>query len=385
MRLRMKRRVTCALAILAVLALETTAFWQVRVEAAITLDPTNPANFKSDGNQTITPGTVLTFTDTSVGDYALLFGNDADAVPGVELDVIATFQILAIIPINAEAGNRIVINDGINKAAIAECVIINGVKGIGLLSQGLPADPASYPVFVPVDWQATTVTVRLRRYANGDAELVEINGIAPSPRALLTVDKLPGPTRAGSTVELGAASPEAQCTVAYSAFRSERVVQPVAGELNFTRFRLRDTDSVDRIQFRADYTLGSGSDRINPAVEPVTIKLSTATGGQFYPSPDFNPLNGFGVQGADGRRRWTLNDSERARTGIERLNFDEGPNNSGSVFLRDFRANLAGADFSMVNVEITIGTGPMADKLVGTASLGQKPVGSGSWRLTSEP
>jgi len=89
------------------------------VEAAITLDPTNPANFNSEGNQTITPGAVLTFTDQSIGDFALLFANDADAVPGVNLDVIATFQVLSTIPINADAGNRIVINDGLNKAAIA--------------------------------------------------------------------------------------------------------------------------------------------------------------------------------------------------------------------------------------------------------------------------
>jgi hypothetical protein len=229
------------------------------------------------------------------------------------------------------------------------------------------------------------VTVRLRRYANGDAELVEVNGIAPSPRAVLTVDKLPGPTRAGGTVELGTASVEARCTVAYSAFRSERVVIPVAGKLNFTRLSLNDADSSDRIRLRADYTLGSGSDGINPGVEPVTIKLSTPAGGQFYPSPDFNPLNGFDVQGVAGKRRWTLNDSERARTGIERLVFDENPNNSGSVFLRDFRANLADADFSTVNVEITIGTGATADKLTGTASLVQKPAGSGSWRLANEP
>jgi hypothetical protein len=116
----------------------------------------------------------------------------------------------------------------------------------------------------------------------------------------------------------------------------------------------------------------------------VTIKLSTPAGGQLYPSPDFNPLNGFNVQGAVGKRRWTLNDSERARTGIERCDFDENPNNNGSVFLRDFRASLADADFSTVNVEITIGTGATADKLTGIASMVEKPAGSGSWRLSSE-
>ncbi len=122
----MRKRFMCAVAIVAVLAFQIT----VPVQAAITLDPTNPANFNSEGNQTITPGTVLTFTDQSVADFAVLFGNDADAVPGVDLDVIATFQILSTTPVNADVGNRIAINDGLNKATIAACIIQNGVKGI---------------------------------------------------------------------------------------------------------------------------------------------------------------------------------------------------------------------------------------------------------------
>lgn len=38
-------------------------------------------------------------------------------------------------------------------------------------------------------------------------------------------------------------------------------------------------------------------------------------GGQFYPAPsaDFNPLNGFLAL----KRRWTLNDAERVRSGID--------------------------------------------------------------------
>jgi hypothetical protein len=157
------------------------------------------------------------------------------------------------LPNNADADNRVVINDGITRTAIAAFVIVNGVKGIGLLSQGPVSDPASYPVFVPADWEAAAVTIRLRRTAAGDAELVEVNGVAPSPRALLSATKLAGPTRAFATVELGCASPEAKCTVEYSAFRSERVANPVAGQLSLTSFRLQD--SVDRVRFRADYAL----------------------------------------------------------------------------------------------------------------------------------
>lgn len=378
----MKVRVACVLVILALLAIQTTR----PVKAATTLDTANPnANFTNEGGQSFTPGNVLTLTDASNGDFVAFFAADVDANPGTQIDLVTTFQVRQETRFNADVGNRVVINDGLTRSAIAACIVKNGVNGIGLRSQGSASDPDSYPVFVPVDWQAAPVTLRLRRYANGDAELVEVNGAAPSPRALLTFDKAPGPTRAGfGSVEFGAASPEAMCTVDYTAFHSERVVNPVAGTLSFTQFRLRDSDSADRLRFRADYTLGSGSDGINPAVEPVTIKLSTPGGWQFYPAPDFNPLNGFDVQGKAQKRRWTFNDSERVRTNIERLVFDENPNNSGSIFLRDFRTNLADADFSIVSVEITIGTGTTADKLTGTVNLVQQPAGSGRWRLQSE-
>jgi hypothetical protein len=348
-----------------------------------TLDPTNPtANFTKEGTQPHTPGAVLTLTDDSIGEIVAFFANDVDAAPGVEADVVATFRVLSTTRNNADVGNRVVINDGQARAAIAACIVRNGIRGIGILGQGQASDPASYPVVVePVDWETKDVTVRLRRTATGDAEIVEVDGVAPNPRALLAANLLAGKTRNGATVEFGAASPEAKCTVEYAAFRSERVAQPVAGMLTFTRFRLRDTDSVDRIRFRADYALGSGSNGIDPAAEPVTIKLSTPGAGQFYPSPDFNPLNGFDVHGRVPKRRWTLNDAERARTDIERLVFDEDPNNSGGVFLRDFRTNLADFDYSTVNVEITIGTGAAPDRLTGTANLVERPPGSGKWRL----
>jgi hypothetical protein len=355
--------------------------WPRRAEAAIVLNPADPSNFTQEGGQTFTAGTVLTLKDLSVSDFIAFYAADIDASPGTDVDVVATFQVRLTVPVLADVGNRVVISDGQTRSAIAACIIKNGINGIGLFSQGSTSDPAAYPVFVPVDFQGAPVTIRLRRTATGDAELVEVNGVAPTPRALLAANLAPGPTRTFPSFEFGCASLEATCVVEYSVFRSEKVVQPVAGTLSFTRFRLRDSDTVDRIQLRADYTLGTGSNGINPAVEPVTIKLSTPGGGQFYASPDFNPLNGFNVQGAVGKRRWTLNDAERLRTGIERFNIDEDPKNSGGVFLRDFRTNLADADFSIVNVEITIGTGAAEDKLTGTANLVEKPLGSGRWRL----
>lgn len=367
-------------------AVASHALWPWRAKAATTLDPTNPiALFQQEGGQIFTPGSALKLADTSKSDFIVLFAFDNDAAAGTDLDLIATFRVTAGVPVNADAGNRIAINDGISKSAIAACIVQNGVNGIGLYSSGSRFDSSSYPVFVPADWQAGPVTVRLRRMANGDAEIIEVNGVPPGPRALLTADKAPANTRAGASVEFGSAGVEAECTVEYSEFHSEKVAQPATGALNFTQFRVRDTDSADRLRFRADYALGATSNGINPAAEPVTIKLSTPSGEQFYPSPDFNPLSGFNAQGRTPRRRWTLADAERARSGIEQLVFDEDPNNSGGVSLRDFRAAIPPGDHSVVNVEITIGTGATADRLTGTASLVEKPEGSGRWRLASAP
>jgi hypothetical protein len=53
-----------------------------------------------------------------------------------------------------------------------------------------------------------------------------------------------------------------------------------ADSLSFTSFPLRDADSADRIRFRADYTLGTGNNGINPRLESVTVKLTTLAGVQ---------------------------------------------------------------------------------------------------------
>ena len=207
------------------------------------LNPQDPSNFDKDGTQPFAPGNVLTLDDTSVSDFVTLYAYDADAAAGRDIDVVAAFQVRDGVPTNADVGNRVVINDGQTRSAIAACIYFRyynpdgsgnyvQVPGVGLLSQGSPSDQASYPAFVPVDWHAAPVRIRLRRYANGDAELVEVNGVAPSPRALLTADEAPAPTHGGfPTVEFGTgteATPEATSTVEYIAFRS---VSPFAGPL----------------------------------------------------------------------------------------------------------------------------------------------------------
>lgn len=156
---------------------------------------------------------------------------------------------------------------------------------------------------------------------------------------------------------------------------SEPPLDPVKGGLTFSRFRVRDFESNDRLRFKADFKLGASTNGINPGAEQVTVRLWTAA-GEFYNQV----LNGFTVKGQAPRRRWTLNDAERTRTGLERFDIDEDPDSSGALFLRDVRDDPGIGSFQTVNAEIVIGAGVAADKLLGIATLMEQRDGTGKWR-----
>jgi hypothetical protein len=344
------------------------------------LDPGNPlANFALEGYANFnTSPSVLLLLDQSVADIVYFYGPDPAAAPGNDVDVVAAFQVRTSTPLNADTGVRFVINDGQAKAVMAACILVGGLKGIGLASGVNFWDPANYPVFVPVDWTQPT-TVRLRRSSSGDAEIVEVNGVAPSARALIAGVSLPPRNRPYPTIEFGCAEVEALCDVEFSQFYSEVPAAGIMGALTFTDFRIRDDDTTDQLRFRADYVLGAGSDGINPGSEPVVVRLSTPTFGQFYPAlaADPNPLSGFDAHGRTPRRRWSLTDAERARTGIERFDLDENPNQTGAMILRDLRTTLPNIDYSTVRVTVDVGF----DLLTGTVDLVQRRLGNGRWRL----
>ena len=135
----------------------------------IVLDTSNPlANFTQDGTQTWVPGpTAITLNDASLGDFIYFFASFPDAAPGISIDLIATFRIVLSTPIGADAGASFVISDGAGKSLHASAIIKDAMRGIGLLSHGSPTDQSSYPVFLPVDWQAGPIDLHLRRTAGG--------------------------------------------------------------------------------------------------------------------------------------------------------------------------------------------------------------------------
>jgi hypothetical protein len=348
--------------------------------AGITLDPNNPeANFEKDGNQVAAPGNALLLTDSNNTDHIGFFAVDPGATTGEDVDVAASFQVLNnTTPAGVDVGLRVIITDGVT-SAIAACVTLGGVPGIGIAIGTDFNSGGNYGAFVQVDWLAP-VSLRFRRTATGDAEIIEVNGVPPSPRAIVPAVALPGAVRATPSVGFGLFSDSAVTTAAFNQFSSLVVAQAVAGSVSFTAFRIHDTDSTDRLRFRADYELGANTNGIDPATEQVTVTLSNGA-GEFYSQT----LNGFTVGGQAPRRRWSLNQAERTRTGIERFEIDEDPNNTGAVFLRDVRFEGGTGEFDTVDAEIVIGTGSAADEIIGRANLVQRPAGSGRWRLSNEP
>ena len=214
----------------------------------VVLDTANPlANFTQEtitGQKIFPTPTVLTIQDGSPADINNLYAQDPDAAPGVEIDLVVTSDVSDFIPINADIGVRFVINDGQTSAAQLTCVIINGAPGVAIAKDLNYNDPTNYAAFVPVNWLATT-TVRFRRLATGGAEIMEVNSVAPNPRALHT-----GPfaarTRPVAGVEFGCASVEAQATIDVRTFYSERPQPPVQGTLTPTVLRIRDSLSNQR-------------------------------------------------------------------------------------------------------------------------------------------
>jgi hypothetical protein len=147
--------------------------------------------------------------------------------------------------------------------------------------------------------------------------------------------------------------------------------------LGTTITRLRINDGVDdRLRLRMLFNLRACGDGMDPAAEPVTLTLSTPL-GPFYPvGPDVFPIQPgeLALHETNGVRSWSLTPAGRARTGIERLDIDEG---EGSIVLVDRHANVPVMFFERVTVQVTIGN----DQGDSAATLVEEPCESGHWRV----
>lgn len=95
--------------------------------------------------------------------------------------------------------------------------------GIGIAASTAFSDPANYPVFVAVEWRGR-LTLRLRRTAAGDAQIVELDGVPLSPPPTLPFAQLPTRNRTFPTVEFGCPSPEATALMNLLGFRAFSLV-----------------------------------------------------------------------------------------------------------------------------------------------------------------
>ncbi len=244
---------------------------------SVVLDPNDPlANFTQEtftGQGIFLTPTVLTVQDISAADVNNLYASEPHAAPGGDLDIFVQFKVSDFSLANADSGVWFVINDGESGAAVARCINNGGVLGIGIAAGINFVDPANYPVFVAVNWLPYT-TLRLRRTAQGAAQIVELNGVAPNPPAVFP-GPLPQRTRGIPSVEFGCASVEARATIDVQQFYSE--VPHL--EVPFAMFRAR-ADLVlgrrandDRFDVEALVTLGPESDGIDPLGEDATLEL----------------------------------------------------------------------------------------------------------------
>jgi hypothetical protein len=145
--------------------------------------------------------------------------------------------------------------------------------------------------------------------------------------------------------------------------------------LTVARVRLNE-DADDRLRLRALFNASSCGDGIDPAAETVAIRMTTPAGTVYPPVPGIFPIQPgeLELHEAQGVRRWSLTAAARLRTGIERLDIDEG---DGTIVLVDRDANLPVGFHEELKVEIALGN----DLGSAAATLVEEPCGSGRWRV----
>lgn len=124
------------------------------------------------------------------------------------------------------------------------------------------------------------------------------------------------------------------------------------------------TTTDDIVKVQGEFVLGLASDGIDPATQPVSLRLLVPPGDRVYPAgTDFMPVTGF----VPTRTGWTLSRAEKRRTGLQAFDIKRTAEPGRFTFdLVDRRTHLADRDYSVVWIELTIGddTGEADETLV---------------------
>lgn len=132
---------------------------------------------------------------------------------------------------------------------------------------------------------------------------------------------------------------------------SATTIAVAAGGLLAPRALAAEADDIVKVQ--GQFQLGSASDGIDPATQPVSLRLLVPPGERLYPSgTDFMPVTGF-VPTADG---WALSAAEKSRTGLQAFDITRTGEPGRFAFnVVDTQTPLAPRDYGLVWVELTIG------------------------------
>ena len=144
---------------------------------------------------------------------------------------------------------------------------------------------------------------------------------------------------------------------------SATTIAVAAGGLLAPRVSLAaETDDIVKVQGR--FLLAAAGTGIDPATQPVSLRLLVPPGARVYPSgTDFMPITGF-VPTAGG---WALSRAEKTRTGLQAFDITRTDQPGGYTFnIVDTQTPVAARDYSVVVVELTIGddAGEAANTLV---------------------
>lgn len=114
-----------------------------------------------------------------------------------------------------------------------------------------------------------------------------------------------------------------------------------------------ETTENELVKVQGEFLLGPASAGIDPATEPVALRLLVPPGDRVYPAgTDFMPVTGF-VPTAVG---WTLSSAEKTRTGLQAFDITRTADPGRFTFnLVDTRTPLAAGNYGVVWVELTIG------------------------------
>ena len=331
-------------------------------------DPTR-AGWTKEGNGTFQVGTPLGVTDpsTAPGDFVNFFFSDPSLFSG---DIVLTphFTIgaagLGVAP-DGNTGIHVTISDGVKM--VRAYVFTNG----GIFRVALALAGGGYSNGFTL--AGSTLDFTLIRSRNGNGTLSVSNpvvGGTPLAETILATDLADASRQGVMRLEFGSA-PEvpASNAVNWDTLGLPRNVDFPIG-LTVDEMRLKD-DNNDKVRFRAAFTLGAGSDGINPVTEPITLMMSNAI-GQFYSAN--LPAGSFDLKRNDRPVRWALTDAARQSTGIERFDILL---DKKEIFFVDRRTTLPSGSFANVSLTLVIGN----DSGTGSVMLVEKPAGSGRWSL----